>query len=150
IVRIQRNNIRSIASYAASVDSLDRAVLVEMLDRAAADRAEPLDVLVQVSLDGDPHRGGAPVAELPALADRVEAAPDLRLAWLMAVAPPGADAERGYADLAGYAAQLRAGHPRAKTLSAGMSGDLEAAVGHGATQVRVGTALLGGRPPVVG
>jgi PLP dependent protein len=150
IGRIQRNKIRSIASYAGSVDSVDRDVLVDPLDRAVADRAEPLDVLLQVSLDGDLARGGVPVTELPALADRVEAAPHLRLAGLMAVAPLGADVEREYAALAGHAAQLRAGHPGARTLSAGMSGDLEAAVRHGATQVRVGTALLGGRPPVVG
>ncbi len=155
IGRIQRNKIRSIAGYAASVDSLDRAVLVDPLDRAAADRVvadrvAPLDVLLQVSLDGDPARGGALAADLPALADRVEAAPHLRLAGLMAVAPLGADPDLAYAELAGHAARLRAGHPQATALSAGMSGDLEAAVRHGTTQVRVGTALLGGRPPVVG
>jgi hypothetical protein len=156
--RIQRNKIRSIASYADSVDSVDRTVLVDPLDRAAADRAAadraaaqstPLDVLVQVSLDGDPARGGVRAADLPALADRVEAAEHLRLAGLMAVAPLGGDVERSYADLADLAARIRAAHPQARALSAGMSGDLEAAVRHGSTQVRVGTALLGGRPPVV-
>ncbi len=175
IGRIQRNKIRSIAGYVGCVDSLDRAVLVDPLDRAIADRAVadravadravadragsdrdiadragPLDILLQVSLDGDPDRGGVLVADLPALADLVEAAPHLRLAGLMAVAPLGADPDLTYADLAGHAARLRAGHPQATTLSAGMSGDLEAAVRHGTTQVRVGTALLGGRPPVVG
>ncbi|HEY2172977.1 MAG TPA: YggS family pyridoxal phosphate-dependent enzyme [Mycobacteriales bacterium] len=156
--RIQRNKIRSIASYADSVDSVDRTVLVDPLDRAVADRAiadraaaqsAPLDVLVQVSLDGDPARGGVRAADLPALADRVEAAEHLRLAGLMAVAPLGGDVERSYADLADLAARIRAAHPQARALSAGMSGDLEAAVRHGSTQVRVGTALLGGRPPVV-
>jgi PLP dependent protein len=147
--RIQRNKIRSIASYADSVDSVDRAVLIDPLDRAVAERAGPLDVLVQVSLDGDPARGGVRAADLPDLADRVEAAEHLRLAGLMAVAPLGGDVERSYADLADLAARIRAAHPQAKALSAGMSGDLEAAVRHGSTQVRVGTALLGGRPPVV-
>jgi hypothetical protein len=152
--RIQRNKIRSIASYADSVDSVDRAVLVDPLDRAASgraasDRTGPLDVLVQVSLDGDPARGGVRVADLPALADRVDAAEHLRLAGLMAVAPLGGDVERRYADLADLADRIRAAHPQARALSAGMSGDLEAAVRHGSTQVRVGTALLGGRPPVV-
>jgi PLP dependent protein len=147
--RIQRNKIRSIASYADSVDSVDRAVLVDPLDRAVAERAGPLDVLVQVSLDGDPARGGVRAADLLALADRLQAADHLRLAGLMAVAPLGGDAERSYADLADLAARIRAAHPQARALSAGMSGDLEAAVRHGSTQVRVGTALLGGRPPVV-
>ena len=147
--RIQRNKIRSIASYADSVDSVDRAVLIDPLDRAVAEKAGPLDVLVQVSLDGDPARGGVRAADLPGLADRVEAADHLRLAGLMAVAPLGGDVERSYADLADLAARIRAAHPQARALSAGMSGDLEAAVRHGSTQVRVGTALLGGRPPVV-
>lgn len=147
--RIQRNKIRSIASYADSVDSLDRPVLVDPLDRAFSGRAGQLDVLLQVSLDGDPARGGVAAADLPALADRVEAAGHLRLAGLMAVAPLGADVERSYAELADVAGRIRAAHPQARALSAGMSGDLEAAVRHGSTQVRVGTALLGGRPPVV-
>lgn len=147
--RLQRNKVRSVASYACTVDSVDREALVDPLDRAAAGRDGGLEVLLQVSLDGDPRRGGVPAADLAALADRVAATAHLSLAGLMAVAPLGTDADRGYADLAGIAARLRAGHPHATTLSAGMSGDLEAAVRHGATQVRVGTALLGGRPPVV-
>jgi uncharacterized pyridoxal phosphate-containing UPF0001 family protein len=106
-------------------------------------------VLVQVSLDPapDPDRAGAPVGEVPALADAVAAAAGLRLAGVMAVPPRDADPARAFDRLADVAARLRADHPDAVEVSAGMSGDLEAAVAAGSTIVRVGTALLGHRPP---
>jgi hypothetical protein len=64
----------------------------------------------------------------------------------MAVAPLGEPPEPAFARLAEIAGQLRGAHPEAVSLSAGMSGDLEAAVAVGATHVRIGSALLGGRP----
>jgi hypothetical protein len=149
--RLQRNKCRSVASYAAMVHSLDRAELVAALDAAAlrAGRA-PLDVLVQVSLDGDPSRGGALVAEVPRLAAATAGAAGLRFAGLMAVAPLGADPLPAFTRLADLAADLRRDHPNATILSAGMSADLEAALRCGATHVRIGTALLGGRTLAVG
>jgi pyridoxal phosphate enzyme (YggS family) len=149
--RLQRNKCRSVASYAAMVHSLDRAELVAALDAAAlrAGRA-PLDVLVQVSLDGDPSRGGALVAEVPRLAAAAAGAAGLRFAGLMAVAPLGADPLPAFTRLADLAADLRRDHPNATILSAGMSADLEAALRCGATHVRIGTALLGGRTLAVG
>jgi uncharacterized pyridoxal phosphate-containing UPF0001 family protein len=68
----------------------------------------------------------------------------------MAVTPLGSDADAAFARLADVAATLRERHPEADAISAGMSGDLEAAVRHGSTHVRVGTALLGRRDPVFG
>jgi uncharacterized pyridoxal phosphate-containing UPF0001 family protein len=79
------------------------------------------------------------------LADAVAGAASLRLAGLMAVAPLGEEPAPAFARLARVAADLRADHPEAVVLSAGMSGDLEEAVLAGATHVRVGTAVLGGR-----
>jgi hypothetical protein len=105
-------------------------------------------VFVQVSLDGDPGRGGIPVAELDALADDVAARPQLRLRGLMTVPPLGSDPDEAFARLAELADGVRGRHPGADAMSAGMSDDLEAAVRHGSTYVRVGTALLGRRPPV--
>jgi uncharacterized pyridoxal phosphate-containing UPF0001 family protein len=67
---------------------------------------------------------------------------------VMGVAPLGEDPEPAFARLAEVAARLRSAHPGADMVSAGMSGDLEAAVRHGATHVRVGTAVLGKRPPL--
>ena len=144
---VQTNKARSVASYADVVHSVDRPALVDALDRGAARAGRVLDVLLQVSLDGAPGRGGALPADLPPLADRAAAAASLRLAGLMAVAPLGADPDGAFAELARVAERLRADHPQAREISAGMSGDLEQAVAHGATHVRVGTALLGRRPP---
>jgi len=83
---------------------------------------------------------------VPALADAVAGLPGLRLRGLMAVAPRGEEPAPAFARLAALAERVRADHPGAVELSAGMSGDLEAAVAAGATVVRVGTALFGERP----
>jgi uncharacterized pyridoxal phosphate-containing UPF0001 family protein len=103
-----------------------------------------------VSLDADPERGGVPRAQVRALADEIAAAPALDLLGVMAVAPLGAEPDAAFAELAATAADVQAAHPQATAISAGMSGDLEAAIRHGSTHVRVGTALLGRRSPVFG
>ncbi|MGH4015434.1 MAG: YggS family pyridoxal phosphate-dependent enzyme [Pseudonocardiaceae bacterium] len=150
--RLQRNKARSAARWAIQVQSVDSQRLVDALDRAAraaeaaGERDGPLGVLVQASLDGDPSRGGCPLPDLGRLADRVAAAPGLRLEGVMGVAPRGADPGKAFADLAAAAQRVRREHPGAVELSAGMSGDLEQAVAQGSTCVRVGTALLGSRP----
>ena len=149
IGRLQANKCRSVAHYADAVHSVDRHRLVHAMSAAASDAQRTIDVFVQVSLDDDPHRGGAAMAEVRTIADHVTAAPGLRLVGVMAVAPLGADAATAFARLAQVAAAVRAEHPGAMSISAGMSGDLEAAVANGATHVRIGTALLGGRAPAV-
>jgi pyridoxal phosphate enzyme (YggS family) len=145
--RVQTNKARSVAGYAYAVHSVDRPRLVHALAAAASGREAPLDVFVQVSLDGDPERGGAPVSEVAALADLVAGSAGLLLCGVMAVPPLGADADVAFARLAEIAAEVRAAHPDAASISAGMSEDLEAAVRHGSTHVRVGSALLGRRGP---
>ncbi|MFF5178420.1 YggS family pyridoxal phosphate-dependent enzyme [Micromonospora sp. NPDC000316] len=152
IGQLQRNKARSVVRYADVVHSVDSARLARALATAAADREKPLDALVQVSIDGDPARGGAlpgsadPGVGLEAVAEAVADAPALRLAGLMAVAPLGWQPERAFARLAEVAEAFRNVHPTATALSAGMSGDLEIAIRYGATHVRVGSALLGMRP----
>jgi PLP dependent protein len=150
--QLQRNKARSVVRYADVVESVDSLRLVAALDRASgAHRCTPLDVLVQVSLDGDPARGGAATApaeedrDLWRVADAVAAARTLRLCGVMTVAPLGWEPERAFVALGGIAERMRARHPGATAVSAGMSGDLEQAVGHGATHVRIGTSLLGMR-----
>ncbi len=143
--RLQTNKAKAVAAVADLVHSLDRAALVRPLARGAESRPAPLPVLLQVSLDDDPDRGGAPAGDLPALAALVAAEPTLALAGVMAVAVPGLDPRPQFDRLAALAAALRREHPSASAVSAGMSGDLEAAVAAGATLVRVGTALFGGR-----
>jgi pyridoxal phosphate enzyme (YggS family) len=150
--RLQRNKARSVAGWAGIVQSVESVRLADALHTtvaAALDdgrREEPLDVLVQVSLDDNPGRGGCPVPQLPALAEHVASLAALRLRGVMAVAPLGEDPEVAFARLESAAAALREQHPQATELSAGMTGDLEAAIRHGSTCVRVGTALLGQRP----
>jgi pyridoxal phosphate enzyme (YggS family) len=144
---VQSNKARSVAAYADVVHSLDRPALLEALSAGAERAGRTVDVLLQVSLDGDPTRGGAAPADLPALAESAAAAPGLRLRGVMAVAPLAGDPAAAFAELADVAARLRADHPEAAEISAGMSLDLEQAVAAGSTIVRVGTALLGRRPP---
>ena len=150
--RLQRNKSRSVARWAVQVQSVDSLRLVEALDgatraaRHAGHRDTGLGVLLQASLDDDPARGGCPLPELEALADRVATAPHLRLEGVMGVAPLGVDPGAAFAELAAAAQRLRRSHPGAVELSAGMSGDFEQAIAHGSTCVRVGTELLGDRP----
>ena len=144
--RLQRNKARSVVGWAREVQSVDSVRLADALGKAVANQdLPPLDVLIQASLDDDPARGGCPLTGLTALADHIARVGGLRLRGLMAVAPLGADPARAFARLAEAAESLRSAHPGATELSAGMSGDLEQAIVHGSTCVRVGTALLGGR-----
>ncbi|MGW5310514.1 YggS family pyridoxal phosphate-dependent enzyme [Nocardia thailandica] len=152
IGRLQRNKARAVARWAHTVHSVDSERLANALSRGACEaldageRTESLRVLLQVSLDADPARGGVAPADLPALADVVAAAPGLHLAGLMAIPPLDADSDACFANLAMLHTSLLARHADATELSAGMSGDLESAVTHGSTCVRVGTALMGARP----
>lgn len=155
IGQLQRNKARSVARYAYMIHSVDGVRLARTLaDAVRRERDALLEVLVQVSVDGDPARGGAvdaPDAEDRALwrvVDAVAEAPDaLRLRGVMAVAPQGWEPVAAYQRLAGLAERLRAEHPGATAVSAGMSGDFEEAVAAGATHVRIGSAILGIRQP---
>jgi pyridoxal phosphate enzyme (YggS family) len=147
--QLQRNKAASVATYADVVHSVDRVRLVDALERGAAKAGRHLTVLVQVDLREPPvddGRGGVAPAGLAEVASAVDAAEHLTLGGLMAVAPLGADADDAFARLADLSDRLRGTYPSASIVSAGMSGDLEAAVAHRATHLRVGSALLGSRP----
>ena len=150
IGQLQRRKAGSVARWADVVESVDRPELVDALDQAALAAGRRLEVLVQVGLDepARPDRGGAGPADVLPLADRVAAAAALDLRGVMGVAPYPGDPGAAFGRLARIAAAVRAAHPDAVRISAGMSGDLEQAVAHGATQVRVGGAVLGQRPHV--
>ncbi|MFC4907924.1 YggS family pyridoxal phosphate-dependent enzyme [Actinomadura gamaensis] len=147
--QLQTNKVKSVASYAGVVQSVDRSRLVRALSKAAANEGRTLRCLVQVSLDDKEGRGGAAPADVPALADQIAAADGLELGGVMAVAPLGEEPRPAFERLARLANEVREAHPAATIVSAGMSGDLEAAIACGATHVRVGTALLGGRSAIV-
>lgn len=153
--RIQRNKARAIAGWAYAAHSVDSAKLIGALDRGARDaldqgiRTEPLRVYLQISLDGDVERGGVDVDrpesvdELCAAADSAES---LQFVGLMGIPPLGVDAAPAFARLQSELIRVQQHYQQRLELSAGMSGDLETAVKHGSTCVRVGTALLGQRP----
>ena len=146
--QLQRNKARSVARYADVVHSVDSTRLAVALDAAARDRHRPLDVLVQVSLDDDPARGGASRETVAAVAEAVSATGALRLAGVMAIPPLDVEPGTAYERLARIAADLRREYPHATAISAGMSADLEPAIAYGATHVRIGSAVLGNRAPL--
>ncbi|WP_123025851.1 YggS family pyridoxal phosphate-dependent enzyme [Mycolicibacterium stellerae] len=153
--RIQRNKARSIANWAYAAHSVDSAKLITALSRASVDaladggRSEPLRVYLQISLDGDVERGGIDIGR-PDLVDelcaQVQCAQGLQFVGLMGIPPLGADPDNAFARLQAEHQRVQQAYQQRLGLSAGMSSDLEAAVKHGSTCVRVGTAVLGQRP----
>jgi PLP dependent protein len=152
--QIQRKKARSLARWAHTVHSIDSVQLVTALDRAVAAalaegrREHPLRVYVQVSLDGDVSRGGVDI-QTPGAVDqlcaRVAESQSLELIGLMGIPPLEWDPDEAFDRLQSEHRRVLESHPNAVGLSAGMSDDLEIAVKHGSTCVRVGTALLGPR-----
>jgi PLP dependent protein len=149
IGQLQTRKASSVARYADYVHSVDRARLVSHLGTAARAAGREVTCLVQVSIDGDPERGGVPASGVAAVAEAIEAEPSLVLGGVMAIAPMGMDPAAAFAALSDIAGTVRAIRPAAGIISAGMSSDLEDAVAAGATHLRIGTALLGDRKPPV-
>ncbi|PRX98493.1 YggS family pyridoxal phosphate-dependent enzyme [Allonocardiopsis opalescens] len=152
--QLQSNKARSVARYAHMVHSVDRPRIARALAAAAAAQDRVLDCLVQVNLEPAQEgelgpRGGADPDAVPDLAKMIAAESSLRLAGLMAVAPRGGAPDPAFARLRALAAEVTAVYPDAGVISAGMSADLESAVRNGATHLRIGTALLGARRPMV-
>lgn len=148
IGQLQRNKAASVARWAGVIESVDRGALLASLSRGAAEVGGLRDVLVQVSLDEPPDRGGVSPDGVTELAEQVVGTPHLRLAGLMAIAPFPGDPDVAFSRLSEIAGTFRSRFPDAQVLSAGMTGDLEQAIAWGATQVRVGGAILGNRPLV--
>jgi PLP dependent protein len=160
--QLQVNKAARVAAYADVVHSVDRIRLAEALGRRAVGVGRVIGCLVQVSLDepgpagrggrdvpDGTGRGGADPAEVPEVAAAIAAEPSLRLAGVMGIAPLGEPARPAYARLRELADAVRAAHPDARVISAGMTADMGEAIAEGATHVRIGTALLGGRRPFV-
>ena len=142
--QIQSNKLKSITSWASVIHSLDDPRHFEIIERVAP---HPLQIFLQVSMDGAHNRGGAALDDLYALAALVEKSPTHTLAGLMSVPPIAIDPNQGFAQLALIHKEFMKHFPSADSLSAGMSGDYEKAISHGATHVRVGSSILGSRSP---
>jgi pyridoxal phosphate enzyme (YggS family) len=145
IGQLQSNKVKSVLGYASVVHSLDRVSLLEALAKQTLQRVVPLDVFIQVNLTDDPGRGGVNPVELLSFADSVALARGLNLLGVMAVASLDGEEERDFSKVAALSEVLRAKHPEAKMVSAGMSNDYELAIDYGATHLRIGTAITGNR-----
>ena len=129
---------------------MDRLKIAQRLSEQRPADLPPLQVCLQVNISGEASKSGLLPDQVLAVAQSVAALPRLRLRGLMAIPEPAADVaaqrapHRALRELLGA---LNAAGLHLDTLSMGMSADLEAAVAEGATLLRVGTAIFGGRTP---
>ena len=145
---LQSNKTRAVAEHFLWVHSIDRAKIAERLSAARPPGLPPLEVCIQVNVSGEASKSGVAPGEERRLADVIAALPRLRLRGLMAIPEPTPDAglqRRRYARLRELKDVLVGRGHALDTLSMGMSDDLDAAIAEGATIVRVGTAVFGGR-----
>ena len=140
IGRLQRNKINQLAPWVGWWHSIDRLDLGDALAR----RVPGARVLVEVNVGAEPQKGGAAPSATPALVEHLREL-GLDVVGLMTVAPATGDPARMFEALQAMAARLELSE-----LSMGMSNDFEAAIAHGATMVRLGTALFGARPTFPG
>ena len=151
IGQLQSNKAKSVVNYADLIHSVDRWSLAKEIQKSAQGIDKVQQVLIQVDLDQsgpDPTRGGIWPAELRELAQLINQASHLELMGLMSVAPLGEKPELAFARLKEIRVDFLKENPGAQILSAGMSDDLESAILHGATHLRIGSALLGERPKI--
>jgi pyridoxal phosphate enzyme (YggS family) len=146
--QIQSNKIAAISSWAQTVHSLDDLSHVAKFDRAVGEiPGKRLNIFIQISLDGDTSRAGVRGDDLLSLGQAISSTKNLDLVGLMVVPPVQAEPEKAFSEVAELAQRFRQEFPKAQSLSAGMSGDFEIAIAHGATHIRVGSQILGPRTP---
>lgn len=141
--QLQSNKAAAVRRYAATVHSVDRPSLVAAL---ANDDGSELGVFLEIGLSEQLGRGGISPIEAESLAERVLAAPGLRLLGVMGVAPLASEPRRAFARLRAVSDRIRSLDPGATAISAGMSGDFREAILEGATHLRIGAAITGNRP----
>lgn len=146
---VQSNKTRLVAANFHWVHTIDRLKIAQRLAEQRPPDLPPLQVCVQVNIDGGANKSGVAPAEVPALAREIAQLPRLRLRGLMTIPDPAPDyaAQKAVHDKArALFDELRGAGLAIDTLSMGMTADLEAAIAAGSTMVRVGTAIFGGRP----
>ncbi|MEN9857352.1 MAG: hypothetical protein RLZZ222_499, partial [Actinomycetota bacterium] len=136
---IQSRKLKDIVQWADVIHSLDSTEHALKLGQRAV---RPMKVFLQLSLDGDPERGGVVESELAALAEVVLAAPNLELVGLMCVPPVSAIPAEAFSQIYSVHQRFLRDFPNSQSLSTGMSGDFEVAIDHGATHIRVGSSIL--------
>ncbi len=147
---IQSNKTRPISELFHWVHSVDRLKIAQRLSDQRPPTLPPLNLLLQVNIDCDPGKSGTDPDSVMDLADQVSGLPNIRLRGLMAIPAIHSDYEsqsKPFAAMQALFSKLKSTHADCDTLSMGMSGDMEAAIAHGSTLVRIGTAIFGPRQP---
>ena len=147
IGQLQRNKVAAVLGWADVIQSVDRLELAHEIVKRAPLRDRPIRVLIQISLDGSAGRAGAAPQDLSAIAAVLAGAPQVDLSGVMAVAPLDEDPRAAFERLSGIREGFLRDHPTATWCSAGRSNDYVEAIERGATHVRIGSSILGSRPP---
>ena len=142
---IQSKKLRSIASWAQVIHSLDSFDHASKLNRILEESGSKVELFLQLSLDGDPQRGGATASEVISLAESVSEMGQIALLGIMCVPPVEVPAHQAFSEIAQFHKRFLSLFPQSPYLSAGMSGDYMVALEHGATHIRVGSKILGQR-----
>ena len=146
IGHVQRNKTRHLAEKFDWVHGVDRLIIAERLSSQRMDSRKPLNICIQVNIDGQDSKDGCQPDEVAELVKQISQLPHIRLRGLMVI--PAPENSVAFADAKTLFEQVKSLHARPQdwdTLSMGMSGDLDAAIAAGSTMVRVGTALFGAR-----
>ncbi len=141
---IQSNKTRDISAHFSWVHSVDRLKIAKRLNEQRPAELPPLNICLQVNIDGEATKSGVSPEDILTLADEIAALPRLNLRGLMAIPAPKACFEEEYETFT-HVRDIMQKIPTMDTLSIGMSGDMEAAIAAGSTIVRVGTAIFGKR-----
>jgi pyridoxal phosphate enzyme (YggS family) len=145
---IQSNKTRPLAENVNWIHSVDREKIASRLSEQRPEDKGPLNVLIQVNIDNEASKAGVLLDEVAALAGIIDSLPRLNLRGLMAIPSKTDDIDaqmQAFAKLNHCFTSLKAQYNQVDTLSMGMSGDMEAAIAHGSTMVRIGTAIFGAR-----
>lgn len=140
IGKLQTNKTHQAVRFFDVFHTVDSLNLITKLDHAASNAHKTIEIFLQVNLSHEPQKAGCTETDLPTLIAAATAAKNLNLVGLMTLPPATEDPTPYFAKLAALAKTY--GLPR---LSVGMSGDWQVAIKHGATDIRLGTALFGGR-----
>ncbi|CAN5911710.1 YggS family pyridoxal phosphate-dependent enzyme [soil metagenome] len=143
---LQRNKVRLVAGRVALIHSVDRPALATAIAAHMQELGACQDVLVQVNVAGEQRKSGCAPAQVLELAETIARLDGIRVTGLMAIPPLHDDPAPVFAELRALRVRVAEMVPGVVELSMGMSGDLESAVVHGATIVRIGTAIFGARP----
>jgi len=146
IGHVQRNKTKHLAEKFDWVHGVDRLIIAERLSSQRLETQKPLNICLQVNIDGQDSKDGCEPNEVAELVEQISRLPNLRLRGLMVI--PAPDNVAVFADAKNLFDQVKSLHAQPQdwdTLSMGMSADLDAAIAAGSTMVRVGTALFGAR-----